>query len=359
MMLAFEDIARLFEGSAYYACGGGVPPASAAKLLSSLGGEMSLCMKPLEEFGGEDVLCTVYAIGAAGAAKKNYAALVVAFDLLEKHIGQKIAGVIPGEIGSEINAVWVAHHRRIPLVDSDMVGGRAVPEEQMDIHSIGGYPTTPVVVVNDQGDVLTVGSARNAATLEAVYRAFAVASGGYCYVAGRPMNAQFASKILPSRTISAALTLGARIRACSTESDLIAAVEECCGSMLLATGCIVELVKSAKAGFNAGTIRINGSGRHEGHGFEVFYQNENLVLVDGSACLCSVPDLITVVDSATLRPIHSSLLNLGAEVLVFGTPALPIWQTKPAREVFNPSHFGLSYEHVPLSTATMRNGIAT
>ena len=86
--------------------------------------------------------------------------------------GVRIQGVIPGEIGSEINAVWTASKKNIALVDTDMVGGRAVPEEDMDIYGIRNIDSTPVIVVNDQSDVIIVKDSKNGAILESVYRAF-------------------------------------------------------------------------------------------------------------------------------------------------------------------------------------------
>lgn len=60
--------------------------------------------------------------------------------------------------------------------------------------------------------------------------------------------------------------------------------------------------------------------------------------------LCSVPDLISIVDSKSRMPVSNSSLQKGREVMVFGTPALPIWLTTEAIALLGPVQFGFNHE---------------
>lgn len=201
----------------------------------------------------------------------------------------RIKGVIPGEIGSEINAVWTASKKNIALVDTDMVGGRAVPEEDMDIYGIKNINSTPVIVVNDQSDVIIVKDSKNMSILESVYRAFAIASGGYCYIASRPIQKADAQLILPPGTMSRSILIGNAILNCKSKTELINVLREKCNSKLLATGKITNNVLKDEPGFLSGVTQINGSGAFVGKKYRIHYKNENIILFCGKKCLCSVP----------------------------------------------------------------------
>ncbi|HEY4512377.1 MAG TPA: DUF917 domain-containing protein [Candidatus Paceibacterota bacterium] len=345
--LSGNDYKSLFIGSAFFSCGGGVPYKNSIELMNSDNGGNTSLMS-LDELSDDDWFCTVYAIGASGRSKKEYKTFLLAIECLEKYLEIQIKGVIPGEIGSEINAVWTANKKDLVLVDTDMAGGRAVPEEDMDIYGIKGIESTPAVVVNDQADVIIVKNSKNMALLESVYRAFAVASGGYCYIASRPIQKVGAQSILPPGTISRSILTGDIILKCRNEKDLINALRENCNSKLLATGKVVNNTPKEEPGFLSGITQISGSEAFNGKKFQIHYKNENIILFCGEKCLCSVPDSISIIDSDSLLPVSNSSLQLGSNVLVFGTPALPVWRTDRGVELLGPKKFGFQETYIPL-----------
>jgi uncharacterized protein len=338
----------LFVGSAFFSCGGGVPYGKSIALMSSSSKSYGVELVSVDDFSSDDWLCTVYAIGASGRAQKRYSSFLLAIDHLEKHLGIEIVGVIPGEIGSEINAVWVANEKRIALADTDMVGGRAVPEERMDIYGLKSISSTPAIVVNDQGDVIVIETARDLAILEKVYRAFAVASGGYCYIASRPIKQVDAKSILPCGTVSMAISAGEKLLSSKSETEVIGALQSNFGSRLLARGSIISNAVQDTPGFLSGVMSIRGTSSFAGNRFEVHYKNENIILLRNGEYLCSVPDLISVVDVDTRMPVCNSSLQEGREVLVFGTPALPVWRTPDGISLLGPTQFGFKHEYRPI-----------
>lgn len=337
----------LFIGSSFFSCGGGIPYKNSIELMNSSNAE-NISLVSLDELSYDDWLCTVYAIGASGRSKKDYKTFLLAIECLEQHLGVHIKGIIPGEIGSEVNAVWTASKKNISLVDTDMVGGRAVPEEDMDMYGILNIDSTPVIVVNDQSDVIIVKNSKNGSILESVYRAFAVASGGYCYIASRPIRKADAQLILTPGTISRSILIGDAILTCKGEAELINALGEKCNSKLLASGKITSNVLKDEPGFLSGVTQISGSGVFDGNEFTIHYKNENIILFSGKRCLCSVPDSISIIDSDSLLPVSNSSLQLRSNVLVFGTPAFPIWKTGKGIELLGPRRFGFQEDYVPL-----------
>lgn len=349
VILDQHDYQNLFVGSAFFSCGGGVPYKSSISLMDSSPHGTYTQLVSLDEFSDDDWLCTVYAIGASGHGKKRYESFLLAIECLETQIGKRINGIVPGEIGSEVNAVWVASQRHIALVDADMAGGRAVPEEQMDMYGLKGISSTPVIVVNDQADVIVVNVAHDLAVLEEVYRAFAVASGGYCYIAGRPIKQGDARQILSCGTISRAISTGKIILSSKNVQQVIESLEEINDSRLLAKGQIIENRLKDTSGFLAGLVRIKGSDAFSGNEFDIHYKNENIILLSDNECLCSVPDLITIVDARSRMPMSNNSLQEGSNVLVFGTSALPVWRTPKGIALLGPMQFGFHYEYKPLS----------
>jgi DUF917 family protein len=48
-------------------------------------------------------------------------------------------------------------------------------------------------------------------------------------------------------------------------------------------------------------------------------------------------------------PLSNKFLRKGLRILVFGTPALNLWQSRNAISKLNPTHFGFDFEYKPIS----------
>lgn len=308
-----------------------------------------LTLLTFDDLSPNDYLCTVYAIGATGLTQKKYESFLLALDILEEYLKDEIKGIIPGEIGSEINALWVALQRKKLIIDSDMVGGRAVPEEQMDIYGILEKDPSPSIIVNDKGDVLILKKSHDLKILEQIYRAFAIASGGYCYIAGRPIKQKDAKVILPQGTISRSILAGEILLNGTSEQSIIQKFKSEFQSVLLVRGIIEDIVFTNEPGFISGMLKIRAEEQYQENPFELYYKNENIILIHNKKCICSVPDLISILDTISLMPLSNKFLRKGLRILVFGTPALNLWQSRNAISKLNPTHFGFDFEYKPIS----------
>lgn len=132
--------------------------------------------------------------------------------------------------------------------------------------------------------------------------------------------------------------------------DPVAAASEMSGGQLLMTGKITDVDRRFVAGFARGHLKLAGTNAYEGHDYAIDFQNENLVLRDEEGTvLCSVPDLICIVDAETAEPISTETLRYGLRVAVIGIPAPHLIATPEALDVVGPAAFGYpDVEYRPL-----------
>ena len=65
--------------------------------------------------------------------------------------------------------------------------------------------------------------------------------------------------------------------------------------------------------------------------------------------VCTVPDLICVVDTERGEPITTELLRYGFRVTVLGMPAPRLWTTFEGLEVAGPRALGYDLDYTPVT----------
>ena len=115
---------------------------------------------------------------------------------------------------------------------------------------------------------------------------------------------------------------------------------------VLFRGKVVDVERRTLEGFARGRARFTGfDGTSE---LELRFQNENLVAeVDGEV-VCTVPDLICVLEADTAEPITTEGLRYGQRVTVVGISTPDLMRTPEALAVFGPACFGLDVEFDPV-----------
>jgi len=115
-------------------------------------------------------------------------------------------------------------------------------------------------------------------------------------------------------------------------------------------GKTVDLLRETKAGWAMGRVTIEGTGAFTGRRLDVQFQNEHLVAREGDRVRAIVPDLISMLDSATAEPITTEAIKYGQRMKVLGISAAPIMRSQAALAVFGPQAFGLEDPFVPVET---------
>lgn len=81
---------------------------------------------------------------------------------------------------------------------------------------------------------------------------------------------------------------------------------------------------------------------------ELEFQNENLVAHVDDQILASVPDLISVIDPDTGKPITTEMLRYGYRGVVIGIPCNEKWRTEEGLKLVGPRYFGYDIDYIPI-----------
>ncbi|HEX6989205.1 MAG TPA: hypothetical protein VF282_07005, partial [Bacillota bacterium] len=112
-----------------------------------------------------------------------------------------------------------------------------------------------------------------------------------------------------------------------------------------------------------GEAWFDGTDHDEGRRFVVRFQNEHLTASEvdagggagaghpagaGERLLCSVPDLITMLDAENGTPITTEALRYGLRVQVVAIPCDWRWRLPAGLGIAGPRAFGYDYDYVPV-----------
>lgn len=288
-------------------------------------------------------------------------ALLAAVDTLQEHLGRRADALVPMEVGGRncLSAVATAASVGLPLVDADGFG-RAFPELHMVSFGIYGVQGCPFVLVNERGDAIIIRALDNH-TLEHLARGVAQGFGGVAHLAGYPMPGGQLKETAVLGTVSLALRIGQRMRKAGPRLDAVLAAINAVTSnstygaaRLLCRGQVVELYRPAaeaelgaasasRYAFGTAQIRCR-QGRH----LQVQFQNEFLLVESEGKVVATVPDLITILDTETLQPLHADTLAYGQYVAVLGIPVPGLMRTPLALKYVGPRCFGYDIDYQPL-----------
>ncbi len=76
-------------------------------------------------------------------------------------------------------------------------------------------------------------------------------------------------------------------------------------------------------------------------------KNENHILWKNGKPYATSPNLITVIDTDTGRPVLNSHLKDGLNVSIVVSPIHDKYLTEEALEVFSPRYFGFDFDYIP------------
>jgi uncharacterized protein len=267
---------------------------------------------------------------------------------VERIRGVSVAALMAGEIGGSNGVVPVAWAARtgLPLVDADGMG-RAFPEVPQVAMEVAGIQASPAVITDERGNVV-VFEAADGAWLERMERAIAVTFGGQGSSADYLMTAAQARTATVRGSVALAMRIGEAVL--GAEHDPVDAVTAAVDGVVLVSGKLVDVERRLTGGFTRGSAAIDGLGAYAGRTIRLEIQNENLVALEGAAVLATVPDVITVLDTATGHAIHTERLRYGQRVTVLAFACDPIWRTPRGLELAGPRAFGYDLDHVPASS---------
>ncbi|MBM0123740.1 DUF917 domain-containing protein [Pimelobacter simplex] len=275
--------------------------------------------------------------------------LVTALRALEDLIGKRATHTVSIEAGG-LNSVIpfaTAAEVGLPMVDADGMG-RAFPELQMLMPTLGGISATPMAIADERGNAISMTTLDNA-WAERFARTATIEMGCSSAVSLYALTGKQTKEFMVHGTISLTQRIGVAIReAAAAHRDPVAATAEVLGGRRVFRGKLVDVRRGTEGGFARGEVRLEGLGEDLGSHLDIAVQNENLVAVRDGVVLASVPDLICVLDTDTGEPVTTEMLRYGLRVSVVVAPCDPRWRSPEGLALTGPAYFGYDHEYVPV-----------
>ena len=358
---ALEDA---LVGSSYLGTGGGGGLAEARELIAKdLAAGLTFSMIPVSALADTDRVACPYGLASLADTSAEMQARLdavenkvevpvqAAFEALERHVGQKFAGVIMGEIGPLSLAEGLATAARlgVPALDADTVG-RAVPEINQHSVKVAGIPLTPIGAATPFGDEMIVETLGDPTRAEDILRSISVVSRE-CGVTDSPITGAQAKTqgTLVTESLSLSISIGKAVREAKVAgADPVDAARKAGDGYLLFTGTVAGFDWRDEDGFLVGEVQLNGTGDFKGQSFATDVKNEHLIARRNGAVIATCPDLISIIDAASGDGIANPGYEVGQEVAVLGFRCDPLWRSQAGLAVFSPSYFGYDIDYVPI-----------
>ncbi|MEM9132452.1 MAG: DUF917 domain-containing protein [Actinomycetota bacterium] len=350
MQIGEQELDWLTLGAAVFGAGGGGDPLL-GNLMARRALEQSgpLTLVDLDELDDDDLILPAAMVGAPTVMAEKFASGDEGERLraaIEQQLGRRVAAYSSGELGG-INGVlpltWAARSG-LPVVDCDLMG-RAFPELQMTTAAIAGIDISPVVMTDERGNIVSFTTV-TAKWAETLVRTVVGAMGGEASMCLYPMTVAQAKKAAVPRSMSRAIEVG-RLLLEATD-DPIATLCTAVEGFALVEGKVADVDRQTTDGFAKGSAVIEGTGADTGRLLRMEFQNENAVVMEDGKVLAMVPDIITVVDVHSARPIVTELLRYGQRVVVIALPCDPVWRSPEALAVVGPRAFSYDLDYVPV-----------
>ncbi len=359
-----EALEDALVGSSYLGTGGGGSLEEARELIAKdLAAGLTVTALPVSALADTDRVACPYGLASLAETSEEMQARLdsienkvevpvqAAFETLERHLGQKFAGVILGEIGplSLAEGLSIAARLGVPALDADTVG-RAVPEINQHSVKVAGIPLTPIGAATPFGDEMIVETLGDPTRAEDILRSIAVVSRE-CGVADSPITGAQAKQqgTLVTGSLTLSRNIGKAVReAKAAGSDPIEAAREAGNGYLLFTGTVANTEWRDEAGFLQGKVTLSGTGDFAGQSFETDVKNEHLVARRDGAVIATCPDLISIIDLETADGIVNPGYANDQAVAVLGFRCDPLWRTQAGLAVFSPRYFGYDLDYVPI-----------
>lgn len=309
-------------------------------------------LSPEELTNDAQVIC-VGGIGAptVGIEKVRDLQSYYALQAMEEYTGKKATALISNEIGgsNSVEPLIPAAIRGLPVVDADGMG-RAFPELHLKTFFVYGVPWYPLALSDEKGNTVIIPETISARWIERIARAVTVQMGCVACYALAPMSADQVRNTAVLHTLSLARDVGDAVKQAQADrEEPIGAILERCPGKVLFTGKVMDVDRRTAAGFARGSVTIDGLGNNAGARLVIDFQNENLIARQDGETICTVPDLICVVDTERGEPITTELMRYGFRVTVLGFPAPVLWTTPEALAIAGPRSFGYDMDFTPLA----------
>ncbi|MEH0832595.1 DUF917 domain-containing protein [Pectobacterium cacticida] len=346
--------------------GGGDPYAGSLMAKYALKNASAVSVLNLDEIEDDDIFVPSSMIGATTVVIEKIMSasqFVRAFDTMETVVGRSIKATFSIEVGG-INSLIpfvVAAAKGLPVIDCDAMG-RAFPEAQMVTFFLDGLSSAPNTLADEKGNSVVLNPI-DGVWSERLARAITEQMGAACAMCDYPLRGHELKRSAIKGTLTLAQDIGRLLRQVhQSGSHPVQSLLSLLKGHIVASGKIVDVARRTTGGFARGKVVLEGMGNDKGESFTVLFQNELLLAYRSSRAieptqdnlLAVVPDLISILDSETGRPIITEHLRYGQRVDVIAYPCHDKWRTPRGIEVAGPAYFGYPVQYVPIEQLANR-----
>jgi uncharacterized protein len=354
-----DNLQELVFGTAVLASGGGGDPYIGQQILKQALGKHGPA-KLLDPARVRDKALVV-AVGAIGASTiflerfPSLDALAGVVAAMESRLGRKVDALVASEAGGLNATLPIALGLRLgrPVIDADGMG-RAFPEGQMMTYGIYGGRAAPMILADDQLNMVVVDADDNYKA-EQLARSAVRSMGNSAMAAAYPMTGKFFKSAAIWNTITLSHNIGrAALTARREKRDPHAALERFfstgrkaqrfAGTLFM--GKVVDVACKTGGGFVRGTVTLESERCSARCIVEI--QNENLAVQIDERIVALVPDIITMLEQETAEPITTENLRYGQRVNIFGLAAPELLRTPEALKIVGPRAFGIDHDYLPI-----------
>lgn len=317
------DLDSLLSGSAFLGTGGGLPMHEHRKAFLQAIKRCPVRIHDIGEFKSNDYLATLYGVGDPSKGSSMNSLVPIALNMFQKLSGRRIAGIIPGEIGAEGIAFQAAAVAQLPVVDTDLVGGRAAPEIQMDAFTIHKKAITPVLALAKSGKSIYLQGKLSAKEVEDLLRMFFDRNDGSGILVGYSIFARDANHIVQLGTLSLAQQVGSLLL-----SKDAAQLKKILTAKMLTETTMRRVELFSSGGFLRGYLQVGE--------YTIYVQNEHLAVMHNKRLVACAPDVLVLLAASTMRPIHNSEARnyVGKRVQLWHAPARGYWKLARAKKLW-------------------------
>ena len=322
-----EMILNQIEGGTFFGTGGGLPRDISKSIFdSAFNIKKEIEVIDVNDIDDNDILLSAYGVGDpadATSVESDFIKQVMRY--YEKLTGYFPRAIIPGEINAESLSFLIAAILDLPVVNSDLVGGRAAPEIQMDCFTLFNKPLTPTLGVAMNNKKLFLDGGFDAVEIEEIYRSFFAKNGNLGQMVGYPIKAKEYKKIGMKDTITDTQKVGKLL----LDNKLDEVLKKYNGKILV-NGKLSKENLGTKDGFTQGFIWIDD--------FVVKVKNENMSVTKDSKILSRAPEIIILLDDNN-RPIHNSSIKnyLGKNISICILEAQGYWRESDFSKIWDES----------------------
>ncbi len=333
----YEKLVDVIYGATFYGAGGGGSISNGMDLLETFPKTVELQVYPLSEMESDEYSVMAAGLGSPLAMKEKgfgpeAISVVKGMIKVAEDAGKKVSYIYSGEQGgfNTMVPIYAALHAGLPLLDLDG-NGRAVPELNTGLLPINDIPIDPLVLANANGDIV-IGHPKDpldSVACETIARSICMAYGMSVGFSTWMMNKADHKKASAVGQISLAQKVGAILRDKGTNKENLSKklTTEGVKHKVFATGKISKIDVSVENGFDFGKTVITAD---DGTVYTVDFKNENLIIrnAEGKALLV-VPEIITIIDTDTMKPLSNADTKEGQSVMLLGVRAPKRWWDNP------------------------------